>query len=209
MLKKASCKICRRLGQKVFLKGEKCLSPKCPFIKRPYAPGPKKKRTTGHLSEYGKQLREKQKIKFYYGLRETQFKNYVKDILKKRSKMSDSTQTLLKKLERRLDNVIFRLGFARSRAQARQMVSHSYFLVDGKPVNIPSFLVKPNMVISFKESKKTKTLIKNLSSLLKNYQPPQWLRLDKEKMEGHILSEPDASEMQDSDISAVFEFYAK
>ncbi|MDD4989942.1 MAG: 30S ribosomal protein S4 [Candidatus Pacebacteria bacterium] len=208
-MQKNNCKICRRLSQKVFLKGEKCLSPKCPFIKRPYAPGLKKKRRGGSFSEYAKELKEKQKLKNYYGLGERQFRNLVKSVLQKRRQGGDATLILLKGLESRLDNVVFRLGFARSRREAKQMVSHSYFLVNGKSVNISSFVAKKGTVIAFKPAKQEKTIFKNLSSALKNYQPPAWLSLDKAKMEGKITAEPTAQDVNNVDISAIFEFYSR
>ncbi len=206
---KNNCKTCRRLGQKIFLKGEKCLSPRCPFIKRPYPPGLRKKRRGGSFSEYAKELREKQKLKNYYGLGERQFRNYVKSVLQKRGQIGDATLILLKELEKRLDNVVFRLGFARSRMEAKQMVSHSYFLVNGKQVNISSFATKKDMVIAFKPAKQEKTVFKNLSSVLKNYQPPSWLSLDKTKMEGKITAEPTADDVNNVDIPAIFEFYSR
>ena len=192
------------------LKGEKCLSPKCTMVKRPYAPGPKKKRGSRALSEYGKELAEKQKLQKYYGLREKQFGNYVKRILTKRSKVEDATLLLIKKLESSLDNVIFRLGLAKSRPGARQLVSHSHFLVNGKPVNVPSFLTKKGQVISVKSSKQGKNIFKNMAPGLKNYQPPAWLKLDKEKLEAEIISQPTAEDVGSAvDITAIFEFYSR
>jgi small subunit ribosomal protein S4 len=205
-----ACKICRRLGQKVMLKGDKCLSPKCTMVKRPYAPGPKKKRGHRAMSEYGKELAEKQKLQKYYGLREKQFGHYVKGILDRRGKVEDATLLLIRQLESRLDNVVFRLGFAKSRVEARQLVSHSHFLVNGKSVNIPSFQVKKDMVILVKPSKNQKIIFKNLSAAWKNYNPPSWLKLDKEKMEGTILSQPSAADAGSTvDITAIFEFYSR
>jgi len=113
----AKCKICRRAGTKLFLRGEKCLSPKCPMVRRPYPPGQKGKRRPTPLSEYGKQLREIQKLKSWYNLRERQFKKYVKEVLAKRGKVEDLGEILIRLLEKRLDNVIFRLGFATSRGK--------------------------------------------------------------------------------------------
>jgi small subunit ribosomal protein S4 len=180
------------------------------MIKRPYPPGARKKRRRSVLSEYGKELTEKQKLKTYYGLREKQFRKYVKDILEKRGKVEDASILLIKKLESRLDNVVFRLGFARSRREARELVSHGHFLVDSKPVNIPSFEVKKGQVISLKETKKKKPLFKNLSMTLKNYQPPAWLKLDREKMEGKIVGEPSREDLGvPVDVSAIFEFYSR
>ncbi len=210
-MKKNVCKICRRLGQKLFLKGEKCSSPKCPMVKKPYPPGlQRKRRRSILLSEYGKELAEKQKLKNYYGLRENQFKRYVEEILKARGKVEDAGILLIKKLEKRLDNVVFRLGFARSRREARELVSHGHFLVDSKPVNIPSFQVEKGQVISIKESKKKKPYFKNLSVFLKNYQPPAWLKLDREKLEGKMIGEPTGEDIGvPVDVSAIFEFYSR
>ncbi|RLC40003.1 MAG: 30S ribosomal protein S4 [Candidatus Nealsonbacteria bacterium] len=210
-MKKNVCKICRRLGQKLFLKGEKCSSPKCPMVKKPYPPGlQRKRRRSILLSEYGKELNEKQKLKNYYGLRENQFKRYVEEILKARGKVEDAGILLIKKLEKRLDNVVFRLGFARSRREARELVSHGHFLVDSKPVNIPSFQVEKGQVISVKESKKKKPYFKNLSVFLKNYQPPAWLKLDSQKLEGKIIEEPTGEDIGvPLDVSAIFEFYSR
>ena len=204
------CKICRRLGQRLFLKGEKCLSPKCIMVKKSYPPGPKKKRRFSRLSEYGKELAEKQKLRDYFGLRESQFRKYVRLVLKTRGEAEDTTLLLIKKLERRLDNVIFRLGFARSRKEARKLVSQNHFLVDSKPVNIPSFAVKKGQVISFKKSKKKKQFFKNLSLKLKNYQPPSWLKLNQEKMEGTVVGEPKGEDIASiADIPSICEFYSR
>lgn len=204
-----NCKTCRRLGQKTFLKGEKCLSPKCPFIRRPYAPGPKKKRRSGSFSEFAKELKEKQKLRKYYGLGERQFRNHVKLVLQKRGQGGDATLLLLKALENRLDNVVFRLGFAKSRREAKQMVSHGYFLINKKPVNISSFSIKKGTTVSFKENKKEKTIFKNLVLSLKNYQTPKWMDLDKEKIEGKITADPTAEDVNNIDISSIFEFYSR
>ena len=210
-MKKNVCKICRRLGQKLFLKGEKCSSPKCPMVKKTYPPGPQRKRRRSILlSEYGKELAEKQKLKNYYGLKEKQFERYVEEILKARGKVEDAGTLLIKKLEKRLDNVVFRLGFARSRREARELVSHGHFLVDSKPVNIPSFQVEKGQVISVKESKRKKPYFKNLSVFLKNYQPPAWLKLDREKLEGKMIEEPTGEDIGvPIDVSAIFEFYSR
>jgi small subunit ribosomal protein S4 len=162
------------------------------------------------MSEYGKELAEKQKLQKYYGLREKQFGHYVKGILDRRGKVEDATLLLIRQLESRLDNVVFRLGFAKSRVEARQLVSHSHFLVNGKSVNIPSFQVKKDMVILVKPSKNQKIIFKNLSAAWKNYNPPSWLKLDKEKMEGTILSQPSAADAGSTvDITAIFEFYSR
>lgn len=204
------CKICRRQGAKLFLKGERCLSPKCALIKRPYPPGEKRKRKTGALSEYGKELREKQKLKFWYNLRENQFKRYVKEALEKRGKGEDLGEFLIRKLELRLDNVVFRLGFAQSRSQARQLVSHGHILVNNKKVNIPSFQVKKGDKIKVKESSLKKGIFKELLPKMKDYQPPNWLKVNFEKMEGEIVELPHLKEIQPpADLHLIFEFYSK
>jgi len=209
-MKNNPCKICRRAGQKLFLKGEKCFSPKCPLIRKPYAPGNKKKRRGGTISEYKKELIEKQKMRAWYGLSERQFKIYIKDSLKKRGQGEDASLRLIKKLEKRLDNVVFRLGLATSRKQARQIISHGSFLVNGKPVNIPSYQVKKGDVIAVKEQKKTKTFFKNISSVIKKFQPVSWLKLDKAKLSGEVIGEPSLEDANvPAEIHLIFEFYSR
>lgn len=205
----AKCKICRRLGQKLFLKGERCFSPKCSMVKKAYPPGIKKKRRSRGFSEYGKELREKQKLKFWYGLNEKQFKNYIKKTLSKRGK-EDTESTLIEKLESRLDNVIFRLGFANSRFQARQMVNHGHFQVNSRKVNYPSYQVKKGDLISILPSSLGKNIFQNLKTKIKKYTPPAWLKLDKEKLEGKVISLPTLEEaVPPAEISAIFEYYSR
>ena len=204
------CKTCRRLGQKLFLKGERCFSAKCAMVKRAYAPGPQKKKRGGSSSEYKKSLNEKQTLKKWYGLSERQFERYVKESLAKMGKVDDVSAELIRRLEKRLDNVVFRLGLAKSRAQARQLVSHSYFLVNEKPVNIPSYEVKKNDVISLKQNKKAKNIFTSLSVSLKNQEIPSWLVLDKEKLEAKTTGEPSLDEVKPpAEISLIFEFYSR
>jgi len=211
-----TCKICRRLGTKLFLKGEKCLSPKCPILRRPYPPGRKKKRK-GTISEYGKELREKQKLRNWYNLSETQFKNYVKEILKKRGRVSgekaikeDTPTLLIQKLEMRLDNVVFKMGFAESRPQARQLISHGHFLINKKKVNIPSYQVKKGDRITISENSRGKSIFKNLLPLLKKKQIPSWLLVDAKKLEGEVKSLPTLAEVAPPvEISMIFEFYSR
>lgn len=204
------CKICRRLGIKLFLKGEKCFSVKCPMVKRPYPPGMRaKKRRTG-LTEYGKELREKQKLKNLYNLRERQFKNYIKEVFKNQGQTENMADLLIEKLESRLDNIVFRLGFASSRAQARQFVSHGFFLVNGKKVNIPSYQVKKGDKISLREKVRQKEVFRNISSFLKKYRPPSWVRVDAEKLEGEVIGKPSLEEVSPpAEISSIFEFYSR
>lgn len=208
--KESKCKKCRRLGTKLFLKGEKCYSPKCPLVRRPYPPGQKGKRRKGPPSEYFFQLQEKQKLKNIYGLRERQFKKYVKYILENKEKFQDTSKALIQLLEKRLDNVVFRIGFGNSRAQARQLVSHGFFLVNGKSVNIPSYMVKVGDVISLKPSKFQKVIIKNLKPTLKTKKPPSWLEFDSEKMEAKVKAEPSFEEAGVSvNVPTILEFYSK
>lgn len=204
------CKTCRRLGQKLFLKGERCFSQKCAMVKRAYAPGPQKKRKGGSPSEYKKSLEEKQTLKKWYGVSERQFKKYVKETLEKMGKVENVSNELIKKLEERLDNVVFRMGIAKSRAQARQMVSHGYFLVNGKQVNIPSYSVKKGDVVSLKENKKKKNILKDLSIQIKKQEIPAWLQMDKDKMEAKSVGEPNLDEVKPpAEISLIFEFYSR
>lgn len=206
----AKCKICRRQGIKLFLRGEKCLSPKCPMIKRPYPPGSKGKRRKGGLSEYGRELREKQRLKNWYNLKEKQFKGYVKEVLNQRKKAEDLSDLLIKKLESRLDNVVFRLGLASSRSQARQMVLHGHFLVNGKKVDVPSFQVKKGDKIGVKSSSAKKEFFKKLAPVLKKHQPPSWLKLNPAKLEGEVEGVPTLEEAQPpAEVPLIFEFYSR
>lgn len=209
-MKDKKCKICRRLGVKLFLKGERCLSPKCPIITRPYPPGEKGKRRTRQSSEYGKELSEKQKLKNWYNLRERQFRKYVKEILGKRGKMEDAGTLLIRKLESRLDNVVFRMGFTPSRVQARQIVNHGHFLVNEKKVNIPSYQVKKGDKISLRVSSRKKAIFQNIPTILKKYQAPSWIKINIEKLEGEIVGEPNLEEAAPpAEISTIFEFYSR
>jgi len=176
------------------------------------APAPKEQRRKreGAVSEYKKSLKEKQALKRLYGLSEKQFKRYVLESLDKMQRVENVSDELIKSLERRLDNVIFRLGFAQTRAHSRQLVSHAYFLVNGKPVNIPSFKVQKGDVISIKESKKKKGVFKELAVNLKKMEPHAWLSLQKEKLEGKAIGQPSISEVNPPvEISLIFEFYSR
>ena len=208
-MQNTKCKTCRRISQKLFLKGERCFSPKCPVAKSSYPSGFGKKRRRGP-SDYGKALMEKQKLRKWYGLSERQFKKYVKETLSKHGKSEDLSNELIKKLERRLDNVVFRLGFAGSRAHARQLVSHGYFLVNQKPVNVPSFELKKEDVIAIKEGKKKNRVFKDLSSLLKKKQISSWLKLNIAKLEGQFTGDPSLEEVAPpAEIPTIFEFYSR
>lgn len=142
-VKNNKCKICRRFGQKLFLKGDRCIGQKCAMIRRPYPPGQKRKRRKSQLSEYGRQLHEKQKIRLSYGMGERQFKKYVKGCLAKSAKEGRGfVDFLVERLESRLDNVVFRVGLANSRSKGRFLVTHGHFLINNKPVDLPSYQVK-------------------------------------------------------------------
>jgi small subunit ribosomal protein S4 len=204
------CKICRRAGAKLLLKGSRCYGQKCAMVRRPTAPGKKGKRRTRQLSEFGRELREKQRMKAWYNLREQQFKNYVKAILAKKSGDEDLPLALMGVLENRLDNVVFRLGFAPSRLGARQLVGHKSFLVNGKPVNLPSYQVKKGDTVSVAPRKAKNTYFTQLLATLKAYKAPAWLALDAEKMEGKRVGDVTLEEAAaPAEIGSVFEFYAK
>ncbi len=206
----AKCKTCRRLGQKLFLKGERCSSPKCAMVKRAYPPGIAGKRRKRTLSDYGKMLHEKQALKKWYGLSERQFKKNVKEILAKRGKIENIADELIRKLESRLDSVVFRLGFAKSRVHAKQLASHSYFLVNNKSIDVPSYDLKKGDIVSIKETKKKKPVFKDLSTSLKKKQVSSWLKIDKDKLQGELIGKPNIEEVvPPAEISLVFEFYSR
>jgi small subunit ribosomal protein S4 len=180
------------------------------MVRRAYAPGPQRKRRGGAASEYKKSLTEKQTLKKWYGLSERQFKRYVQETLAKMGKVDDVSSELIRVLERRLDNVVFRMGFAKSRVQARQLVSHGFFLINGKPVNIPSYQVVKDDVVALKENKKAKGVFKELANELKRKEIPAWLSLNKEKLETKAIGEPNLDEVKPpAEISLIFEFYSR
>lgn len=209
-MKESKCKICRRYGAKLFLKGDRCSSAKCAFLRRAYAPGPKAKRRLGQLSEYGKELMEKQKLRNWYNLGERQFRNYIKKVLTKRGRVANAAEELIVRLESRFDNVVFRLGFAPSRSQAQQLVSHGLLLVNGKNIDTPSHEMKVGDVIVPRPQKIKKPIFKNLQNILKKYKTPKWLQLDAEKMEGKVIGKPTVEEVAPpAEISSIFEFYSR
>ncbi len=204
------CKICRRAQTKLFLKGERCYGPKCAIVRRPYAPGKRGKRRTKAPSEYGRELREKQKMKSWYNLREQQFKNYVRKILAKKGTGENLSQLLMAALENRLDSVVFRLGFATSRAKARQLVTHNNFLVNGKSVNIPSYRVKKGDTVSVAPRKAKNNYFQGLLPALKKHKAPSWLSLNADAMEGKMTDTLKMEEITPpAEIESVFEFYAR
>jgi small subunit ribosomal protein S4 len=183
----SDCRICRRENVKLFLKGDRCYSDKCAFDRRSYAPGEHGERRGRKTSDYGIQLREKQKIKRIYGLSEKQFHLFFERA--ERQKGITGTN-LLVALESRLDNVVYRLGFANSRTQARQLVQHSHFLVNGRKVNIPSFLVKIGDAVEVRERSRKIQLIQDSLDAVVRRGVPQWLDLEKENLKGVVKSLP-------------------
>lgn len=202
------CKLCRRAGEKLFLKGDRCSGPKCAMVRKPYAPGMHGKGISRSLSEYGKQLAMKQKIKRIYGVMERQFRKHFEEIQHKSGITGD---LLLTRLEMRLDNVVYRLGFAPSRALARQLVGHKMFSVNGIMLNVPSAKVKIGDVIAIRELKKDKTYIKNQVEILKNKKDiPAWLTLDVAKLEGQVIALPSRDSIGiNVDPQIVVEYYSK
>lgn len=201
------CAKCRRAGVKLFLKGDRCFTPKCSIIRKSSAPVVHGKKRPGRLSEYGVQLKEKQKLKRMYGLREKQFSIYIEKALKTRGV---SAELLMRRLEMRLDNIIFRLGLASSRKQARQMVVHGFFKVNGKKTDKPSFLVKKGGSILFNESKMKKPVIEEIKKKVKKHNLSEWLELDKESLKGVVKSEPTESQIDAGvDLSKIIEFYSR
>ncbi len=204
------CKLCRRANKKLFLKGEKCFSPKCVFEKKPYAPGildsARKHRKT--FSEYGFQLREKQKIKNIYGVSEKQFSNYVKEATLRHG--VNPADRLYENLELRLDSIVFRIGFASARSMARQMVSHGHITVNGRKVDIPSYKIKEGDILGIREGSKGKVIFNDISNKLEKQNVPSWIKVDFKKMQGVIQGSPklDKEDMV-FNITSVLEFYSR
>jgi len=182
----AVCRLCRREGMKLFLKGERCLSDKCAISKRNYAPGQHGQRRT-KLSEYGLQLREKQKVKRTYGVLESQFRRYFQ---KAASSKEVTGSELLVLLERRLDNVVYLMGFADSRAQARQLVYHGHIRVNGRRVDIPSFLIKQGDIVEPREKSRELDMVRSAMERLSQKQIPAWIHVDSENMRGVVQALP-------------------
>ncbi|MEN2985715.1 MAG: 30S ribosomal protein S4 [Thermodesulfovibrionaceae bacterium] len=200
------CRLCRREGMKLFLKGTRCYTEKCAFERRKYAPG-QHGQNKGKLSDYGLQLREKQKVKRIYGVMERQFKNYFE----KATKMKGVTgENLLKLLERRLDNVVYRMGFAINRRQARQLVRHGFFLVNGEKVDIPSYLVKPGQTVEVVPHGRQLQVIKEALSTAEQRGFPSWVEVNIEEMRGKFVRIPDREEIAlPVQEQLIVEFYSK
>ena len=183
----ARCRMCRRAGMKLFIKGARCYTDRCAIERRSYAPGEHGKTRRIKETNYGVQLREKQKVRRMYGVLERQFRNYFE---KAAESKGVTGEVLLQMLERRLDNVVYRIGFAANRSQARQLVRHGHLLVNGRKVDIPSFLVKPGDEVMVREKSRKLLVIVNALEARKGQTAPEWLELSPERLAGRILNVP-------------------
>jgi small subunit ribosomal protein S4 len=200
------CRICRREGLKLFLKGSRCYSRKCSFERRSTPPGMNTQRRR-KVSEFGIQLREKQKVRKTYSVLEKQFRNYFE---KAEQRKGMTGENLLRMLEMRLDNVVYRMGLARSRAEARQLVTHGHFTVNGRPTNIPSFGTKVGDRIEVRASRRNREYFKTASETVKSAQVPEWVSVDAAKLSGSVLSEPAREQMpMEFNEQLVVEFYSR
>lgn len=203
------CRLCRTEGVKLFLKGEKCSSDKCPMTKRPFPPGMHGRDRKRKLTEYGMRLREKQKLKKIYGMREEQFERFF-ELASKEKGMTGNN--LLRLLERRLDNVVYRLGFAPNRRTARQIVSHGHILVNGKKVTVPSYLVDPGDVVEVRPESRDSDLFKHIPELSDAGRIPSWLELDASNFRGRVLALPEIDQIDTArmvNLQLVVEFYSR
>jgi small subunit ribosomal protein S4 len=181
-----ACRLCRREGTKLFLKGERCMSDKCSVARRPQAPG-QHGANTKKLKEYGMQLREKQKARRYYGVLENQFKHYY-DVAAKQEGVTG--ENLLSLLERRFDNVVYRMGLAESRKEARQLVTHGHFSINGKKANVPSIIVKQGDVIALRENARSSEKFKGLMEAMESNNAPKWLEVDNSAVSAKVVALP-------------------
>ena len=202
----SKCRLCRREGGKLFLKGEKCFTEKCPVDKRAYAPGQHGQQKS-RLSDYGQQLREKQKLRRIYGVLERQFENYYQEAARHKGSTGED---LLKMLESRLDNVVYRMGFGVSRSEARQLVRHNAVLVNGKRVNIPSYQLRPNDLIEIAGPSREQLRIKASLEAAEQRGIPEWLDVDVKAMKGTFKSVPERGDMpSEINESLVVALYSK
>jgi len=200
------CRLCRREGAKLFLKGTRCYTKKCSFERRPTPPGQHGVRRR-KMGDYGIQLREKQKVRRVYGVLERQFRNYYRVA---ESHTGVTGEALLQSLETRLDNVVFRLGFASSRAQARQLVNHGHFAVNGVPSNIASYALKPGDRVEVRESRRGREAFKVIKETIRSHTAPDWLSLDAAKLSGTVASLPRRDQMPlDLSEQLVVEYYSR
>ncbi|NLB94113.1 MAG: 30S ribosomal protein S4 [Armatimonadetes bacterium] len=202
------CRLCRREGERLYLKGARCYSPKCPVDRRPYPPGQHgQMQSRRKVQDYGLQLREKQKARRIYGVLETQFRHYFSEA--DRSK-GVTGEELLRLLERRLDNVVYRLGFAASRKEARQLVTHRHFAVNGRTVNVPSYLIRAGDTISVREGHRDEPPIVAALQQARGRRTPPWLEFDPDQLQGKVQWLPNRDEI-DTDIreQLIVEFYSR
>ena len=202
------CKLCRRQGEKLMLKGDRCFGPKCALEKRNYPPGEQgSRRRQRRLSDRGLQLRGKQKVRYIYGVLERQFRGHFATAEKRPGLTGEN---LLQILETRLDNVVFRLGFADSRRQARQIVRHGHITLNGRKSDIPSCQVKPDDVIAWKDTKTKSGIYKQMAETIADKEIPAWLSLDAEKMTGKMLAYPSRSDIDATiEEQLVVEYYSR
>lgn len=203
----AVCRLCRREGGKLYLKGDRCYSRKCAVERRAYPPGQHGQAVTRKIKEYGVQLREKQKLRRIYGVRERQFRRYLVEAMRRRGVTGE---TLLQLLESRLDNIVYRLGFASSRAQARELVSHGHFQVKGRKVNTASYLVRPGEVIEVRDTSKNLSPIVEALEGAAGGRVPSWLGINAEKRMGTVEHAPARDEIDTQvDETLIVEFYSR
>lgn len=204
------CKLCRREGEKLFLKGSRCLSPKCALERRGYPPGQHGQETAfrrGRASDYANQLREKQKVRRIYGVLERQFRRYYNEA---RNRPGLTGENLLQILESRLDNVIYRLGFAESRAQARQLVQHGHFVVNGRRTNIPSYTVRPGDRIEVRDGSRKRSYFKLLREVAQEITPAQWLSRDLNTLSATVMRMPERSDIEYTiNEQLIVEYYSR
>lgn len=204
------CKLCRREGEKLFLKGERCYTPKCAFEKRPYAPGQHGRASQARqnrTSDYSRQLRAKQKARRVYGVLEKQFRRYFSVAVKKRGLTG---LNLLQTLEMRLDNVIYRMGLAENRAQARQMVSHGHFMVNDRKTDIPSMLMEPGDIISVRKQSRENGYFKDLAEAAEKKNCALWIERDLKTFTGRVLRYPERGEIDGNlDEQLIVEYYSR
>jgi small subunit ribosomal protein S4 len=201
------CKLCRREGKKLYLKGDRCFTTKCAFERRPYVPGQHGPTSRAKLTQYGMQLRTKQTMKRIYGVLEKQFRNYFEEARKKDGVTGDN---LVKIVESRLDNIVFRMGFASSRNVARQLVTHGHFKINGKKATIPSMRVRPDDVIELREKSRSMSVISNAIAGSKDKGTAPWLDVDFDKFQATCLRYPELEEAGlPIDVQSIVELYSK
>ena len=201
------CRLCRRYGDKLYLKGDRCMTPKCAFERRPAPPGQQKYARRRRVSDRALQLREKQRARFTYGLMERQFRRYYRDAMRR---AGVTGETLIRLLEQRLDNVVFRLGFGDSRAQARQIVRHGHIMLNGRVTDIPSCAVKVGDEISWSAKGRGTELMKIVQGSLQGKEVPDWLGVDAAAMTGRVIAQPDVTQVGAKfDPAVIVEFYSR